>query len=217
MTIAMEAPRALETTWVGPHAARFRAVLSTFSQLSIGVVALSRSGEVLLINDEAERIIGVVPGIDLEPGRLNLHGRFGEELHEALEAVHRSPIGDDRRGGAAIRLPACDDHGAIVAEVSPGGSGIGSGKDQDMAILTLMDVSRRVAAAAARFAERYRLSTAERDITALLLEGRDVEKIAEVRGRSTTTVRNQVRSLLSKAGIRRQVDLFRLAAFDMSA
>ncbi len=49
--------------------------------------------------------------------------------------------------------------------------------------------------------ERWHLSAAEKDIALLLLKGLEHKEIAELRGVSETTVRQQARSLYRKAGL----------------
>jgi DNA-binding CsgD family transcriptional regulator len=50
-------------------------------------------------------------------------------------------------------------------------------------------------------------SVAEADIACLLADGHHIKEIARARGVSVWTVRSQVRGIMQKAGVRRQVDL----------
>lgn len=56
------------------------------------------------------------------------------------------------------------------------------------------------------------ITHAEAAVCALLFEGRTVDEIAERRRVSPHTVRNQIKSVLGKAGLRRQTDLIRRLA-----
>ena len=66
--------------------------------------------------------------------------------------------------------------------------------------------------------ERYRetlghafdLSAAESEIVRLIVDCKSVSEIAEMRGRSVGTVRNQIKSILAKTGSRSQIELVRL-------
>ena len=53
----------------------------------------------------------------------------------------------------------------------------------------------------------WSLTEAEADITVRLAAGADLDGIAEARGVSRTTVRSQLQSIYSKAGVRRQAEL----------
>lgn len=62
------------------------------------------------------------------------------------------------------------------------------------------------------FADVFGLSASERHILALLSRGFSTEEIAEERGSSVTTVRQQVKSLLQKLGAKSQVQAATMAA-----
>jgi DNA-binding CsgD family transcriptional regulator len=55
------------------------------------------------------------------------------------------------------------------------------------------------------------LTQTEKTIVALLAAGLTAKEIAHARGVKLSTVRAQIRSICDKTGIRRQVDLVRLA------
>jgi DNA-binding CsgD family transcriptional regulator len=59
-------------------------------------------------------------------------------------------------------------------------------------------------------ARKLGLSRAEAEVVLALWEGRTITEIAEARGLSVHTLRNQVKSALSKTGSRRQIDLVAL-------
>ncbi|HVJ22020.1 MAG TPA: helix-turn-helix transcriptional regulator [Polyangiaceae bacterium] len=56
------------------------------------------------------------------------------------------------------------------------------------------------------------LSTAEREVVALLLSGHSVPQVAELRQRSRHTVANQVRCIYAKLGVRSREELVFAAA-----
>jgi DNA-binding CsgD family transcriptional regulator len=55
--------------------------------------------------------------------------------------------------------------------------------------------------------EDARLSPAEREVVALLLQGRDNASIARLRGTSVRTIANQVASIFSKLGVHSRSEL----------
>jgi DNA-binding CsgD family transcriptional regulator len=60
-----------------------------------------------------------------------------------------------------------------------------------------------------------RLSTAERAVALLLLDGKTYEEIAQARGRAARTIANQVRSLFEKLGISSRSELCALFSDDI--
>lgn len=55
--------------------------------------------------------------------------------------------------------------------------------------------------------DQFGLTPAEAAVSAALCEGASLRAIAEARGAAITTVRNQVKSVMAKAGVRRQSEL----------
>lgn len=61
---------------------------------------------------------------------------------------------------------------------------------------------------------QFGLTRAEAAVSAMLCAGTNLRAIAQARGATVTTVRNQVKSVMAKAGVRRQSELVaRLLAY----
>ena len=100
--------------------------------------------------------------------------------------------------GAEYRITFSTLPPALRRQPLPGGGGM-------PAILILVDRKGDAPLeAAVRYAERHRLSPAERDVLVLLAEGIALPEAAERLGRSYHTVRAQLRSVFDKTGIRSQ-------------
>lgn len=69
------------------------------------------------------------------------------------------------------------------------------------------DLIEGLGAAIDRQLDRWGLSPAEREVALLLLKGLSHREVAEVRGVSETTVRQQARALYKKAGLTGRADL----------
>ncbi len=76
-------------------------------------------------------------------------------------------------------------------------------------LLITIDVVRNSVRAHAAFAQENGLTAAELSVAVALANGLSPTQIAEKRATSILTVRNQLRSAMSKAGVRRQIDLVR--------
>lgn len=79
-------------------------------------------------------------------------------------------------------------------------------------LLVVVRPSRRADDEVVAVADRLGLTRAEAAITMAFVDGATLAEIADARGVSIHTVRVQVKSALSKAGVRRQIDLVRLVA-----
>ena len=72
----------------------------------------------------------------------------------------------------------------------------------------------RQAAVTRVLADEFGLTPAEAAVSAMLCTGANLRDIAAVRGAAVATVRNQVKSVMAKAGVRRQPELVaRLLAY----
>ncbi|MHA7852848.1 bifunctional helix-turn-helix transcriptional regulator/alpha/beta hydrolase [Roseovarius sp.] len=63
----------------------------------------------------------------------------------------------------------------------------------------------------ALLAEVYQLTAAEQDVVRFLVEGQETKSIAQARGTSEGTVRNQIKSITGKMHLRSQTDIVRFA------
>lgn len=83
------------------------------------------------------------------------------------------------------------------------GAGLGAGRDAALAALARL--RRGQSAAAARLSDFARLTDTEQEVLAALIQGSGVEAIAAGRMVSPTTVRSQVRGVLTKLGVSSQL------------
>jgi DNA-binding CsgD family transcriptional regulator/PAS domain-containing protein len=177
--------------------------------LSIPVFVCDREGRVRSLTRAAEILVTTGRGLELKAGRL-LGYRPDEEkaLHEAI--------------GAAI-LRRATPGPAVLRTV------VVRGRDQNTAPLVLdvfplpcqpyqFSFAPRVLVVArgprgskagrmAVLQATYALTSAETQITEYLAEGRSAEFIAAARGVAVETVRTQIKAIMSKLGVSRQVEL----------
>ena len=95
--------------------------------------------------------------------------------------------------------------GGVAAE---GAAGLILGAGAPCVLLALSD--RAAVADAAILSRRLGLTRAEAEVALALAEGMTPAEIAEARGVSLHTVKNQIKAMASKCGVRRQVELVTL-------
>ena len=99
----------------------------------------------------------------------------------------------------------------MLVEVAPLGDRAGEvGFGVAGALVTLIDPERAPALDISRFARLQGLTEAEADVCAGMVAGLTGAAIAERRSTSLETVKCQISSVLSKAGVRRRSELIRL-------
>ncbi|WP_366866762.1 helix-turn-helix transcriptional regulator [uncultured Roseobacter sp.] len=95
-----------------------------------------------------------------------------------------------------------------IAPISDSDSEVDQGLDG--ALVTIIDPERIPYLRLERFTELYGLTQAETDVCRWIAEGASIAEIAERRGTSPTTAKNQVSMVLSKAGVGSRLEFIRL-------
>lgn len=194
--------------------ARYQAVLSALDNLRTGVALTTPAGEVIVINEEAERLIGEGDGL-----RLSLSRQItATDPHQAGELTARildagataRGQGDTRESLLRIRRRGSDTE--LLVEIAPlseksgelGISGLSG------AVIFLIDPDRLPDFDFDRFAGLYALTGAETQVCRLLADGLSAPEIAEIRSTSVNTARNQAKSVLAKTNCHNRTALIRL-------
>ena len=140
-----------------------------------------------------------------------------KQIDGVLTSVH--PVDNARLRGALDSAAQKDERQTIIINdtrsprpqlvtvlpFSAGGPGSGI-----RALIFLQKCEPKDAAFANALRQLFRLSAAETDIAAALVQGADVDQIAEMRNAKVTTVRTQVAAMLLKTRTRRQGELIAL-------
>lgn len=193
--------------------ARYRAVLTALDHVQAGLAVVLPDGQVVVENAEAQRILRLGDGIALAADR-----RIVTADADVTAAIAASvgAAGQTARGRAARHetlltiarpsglAPFLLDIGPLSdsrAELEPG---------LDGALVTLIDPERIPYLRLDRFTALYGLTAAETDVCGWIAEGASVAEIAERRGTSPVTAKNQVASVLSKTGVGSRLALIRL-------
>lgn len=184
------------------------------------VLLLGPHGVLLLANPRAERML--TEGLVLRYDHLD-RVSFPDPIAQArLEGVLRLPswmerltfrLGPGERAHDARLMPVPPD---AVAQLGipflAGSSRLGPNpmRMPGSCLLVVVRPSRQAEDGVVAVAGRLGLTRAEAAIAMGLVDGATLAEIADARGVSIHTVRVQVKSALSKAGVRRQIDLVRL-------
>ncbi|HSW13634.1 MAG TPA: LuxR C-terminal-related transcriptional regulator [Solimonas sp.] len=183
----------------------------TVNRMLLGVISLSQNGDILEINDEAQRILAERDGIWRGPGGLSLDNSDEKrELHRLIQRVLAGgvaggvveampvnrPSGRSRLALIIKSVPAtewCDNHrrpAAVIFLRAPDSSATPPSIDLVRRLLGLTRVESRMAL--------------------LLAEGYTLDETAEVMNIRRNTARTHLRSIFCKTGVTRQTMLVRL-------
>jgi len=180
---------------------RARTAVDTLHGLGLAACAVTRSGAVMVANAEFERETGY--WTTRGGGRIALEDRRADELL-------RGTLAAGGTGVCSLPLVPRGPEPPAVLHVVPMRRAAQDLFTHAVAILVLTKASSEPTTAIPLLQTLFDLSPAEAEIAARIAAGATPLQIAAASGRSVSTVRNQLKSVLAKTGCRRQADLTRL-------
>ncbi len=186
--------------------------LNALNRLSVGAVLVSKKGEILFTNDEAERILALEDGIKrdrlqcLSIQNAGIQSVFLSLLAGCKETIAANGIAS----GGAIFIERHSGGDAFILEVSPACGQVGDLSRSEGTLLFLTDPACRRGISCNNLEGLYGLTKAEIEISSLLAEGYSTEEISEIRKVSIATTRTQIKSIFLKTGTQKRSDLMRL-------
>lgn len=184
---------------------------AVLDQTPMGVLLLGRAGHVLHANSKAERILQKTGALRITSTGLEAAGRNEQPRLKALIAA---ALGErlEPQCGAMIRLH--DENGipALRVQVTPlhvqaQGDPLAPG---DVRAAVWVGGYESMQLCPETLSLFYELTRAESELLARLVEGWTLSDIAGLRQVRESTVRTQLKTLMTKLGVSRQVDLVRL-------
>lgn len=193
---------------------KYAAVFSALNHVGIGLCVVQSNGVVVVCNSEATRILESGSGIKLSREKRLICGTDVETKHLA-ECIELAAISSGHVKTAAERVISLRSNAAdknpIILEVSPIQDHLREIDVGTNAVLVqLVDVSCHRHCSVDAFAIAYGLTSAEKEVAKLLLEGLQNSEIADCRNTSKETAKSQVSQIMRKAGVRTRVQLIRL-------
>jgi DNA-binding CsgD family transcriptional regulator len=186
---------------------RARAMVETLEWLGLAAAVISHAGRVIASNALLEHLPSVLLPTAFGGIAIADHVK-NEQFRSAL-----SRIGGGEQGPAlSIPVPAGDDHSPLIIHLLPV-----RGQALDIftgghALMVVSTISRKVVPEPELLYGLFDLSPAEARLVGALLTGATLAEIAARTGRAVPTLRNQMRSVLAKTGVRRQAELTQLLA-----
>ena len=192
---------------------RYRAALAALDHVHIGLAIAKSSGDVIVKNAAAERILDENPNLSLA-ANMRLRSVSTKETGALADAIRLSADtakGDEARGGQLMTISDGDASKPLLLDVSPLRDSKGELEpDLDGALITIIDTSSVPKLKIERFGALYGLTTAEVEVLRLFFEGHSTEEIAEMRDTTPVTTKNQMAAVLAKTGVKRRSELIRL-------
>lgn len=192
---------------------RYSAVLTALNRVKVGLAIALPSGEIIVENDEANRIFDLRDGLTKERSdRLRCHDQDqNAELTEAILKAANTARGEDECDEWLIALQRPSRQSPLLLDVAP----LKDSKAEldgplEGALVTVIDPDRVPHIRVDRFVALYGFTEAETEVCKLVLQGAAIAEIAEARNTSPVTVKNQIAAILSKTGVGRRSELIRM-------
>lgn len=184
---------------------RLQGSVSALEVLGVPAAVLERHGQVLASNGLLDALTPDV--VQARPRRLGFVQAGADMLFEtAIENLSQVGI----VGPQSVPLPGTETRPPMVAHLHPMR---GSARDvfsRSAALLVITPVGEALPPSEAVIRGLFDFTPAEARVALGLATGLDLEAIARRHGTSITTVRNQVRAVLAKSGVRRQAQFVAL-------
>ncbi|QOZ29388.1 helix-turn-helix transcriptional regulator [Bradyrhizobium sp. CCBAU 51753] len=187
---------------------RAKAATESLAMIGLPAAVLRRGGRLMTTNTLFDRL---VPDVMQDRGeRLTLASVAADALFaQALAALNGGLISMEVR---SIPIAAQDDRPPLIVHLVPIHGAAQDLFDRAVAIVMVTPVVPAEVPTAEVLQGLFDLTPAEARVARGIGEGRTIEAIALAFGTSRETVRNQLKAVLAKTGLRRQVELAGLLA-----
>ena len=193
--------------------ARYAAVLAVLDKVHVGLAVANASGELIVWNAEADRILGLGDGVALTRDH-RIHCRDPDQtglLHARIREAARTAGGEADRSESLFAVPRPSGSHPFLIEVAPVTDSAGEIEPRlTGAVITLIDPDNTANLDIERFAELHGLTGAETAVCGLMVNGLTGPAIAEMRSTSLETAKTQMSAVLAKTGVARRSELIRL-------
>lgn len=193
--------------------ARYAAVLSVLDHVHVGLAIARASGDVIVTNAEADRILSLGDGIVLSSDNRFLcrNPDQTELLRTNIVEAALTAAGEADRPESLVAVARPSGAHPFLIEVAPVCDAKGElDRNLAAAFITLIDPNSAPRLKIDRFAALFGLTGAEAAVCTHMVNGLTGPLIAEIRGTSPETVKVQMAAVLAKTGTRRRSELIRL-------
>lgn len=191
----------------------FHLLMAGFEALdlvNVGLIVTSASGQLLLANRTAERILKTRDGLELTPtGTVRSSLKSAPNLNSLMEAAAQPENTADRESVLPLRRPSGKRPlTAIVRSVDTTDA-----SDDPMApatLLFILDPEIPVESVENELRQLYGLTSMEACLANLLMQGKALDECCEILDIRRSTARTHLQHLFEKVGVQRQSELVSL-------
>ena len=192
---------------------RYRAALATLDHVQVGMAVALPSGEIVVHNSEASRILRNGDGLALTRSNTIIanDSTITSKIEQSIREACGTAIGEGNTPECLFPVTRPSGEQDFLIDIAPLKDSMRE-LDRSLhgSLITIIDPLTVPVPRTDRFAQLYGLTSAESEVLGYLIGGSSLEDIADKRNTSPITTRNQVAAILEKTGTRRRADLIRL-------
>jgi DNA-binding CsgD family transcriptional regulator len=190
---------------------RSEGIEAALNMLTTSVIFLGAKGEVLLMNQKAEELLGRNDGLFLARGRLSAAVRAESARLQALtHGATQTGIGRGLSAGGTILISRGKGRSLAVTVAPIRTFNNSSLSQRPAAVLFISDPDRNLDLPIDLLQRCYGLTSAEARLTMILLEGHSLKEAANSSGVTYNTAKSQLKIIFLKTNVQRQGQLIRL-------
>jgi len=183
------------------------------NRMHIGVVLVDEEGATLLSNKNAEKYFSSMSGLIVKDGKLSATmPKIRNELSERILEASQRDVEPSKNVGV-IRIPRKDPLLPLTLLISPVRNRLAGMQVDNMqaaAIIFISEDKQKIELSPEVLNILYGLTPAESRLTIALVDGLELDKIAEKLNVSLHTLRGYLKNIFKKTGAHRQSELIKL-------
>lgn len=190
-------------------------LVAALSRLTLGVIVLSPTGQILHRNEMADLLLESHPAVGMTPdGKLKVWSREEQsQLDSLIESLAAADPRDVETRAQALGFHHPDRELPLTIMAAPldeAPDGLDMEDHRGCVALYLSDPESPTFVQAEALQKVYGMSPAEAAVAIGLANGLTLSEIARSNGVSQETVRSQLKSVFSRMGVKRQQDVIRV-------
>ena len=197
---------------------RLKGAYDALDRLPKAVLLLERDGTLLFLNRAAETLLKARDGIAWTRDGLTVSDpRASASLRKLIAGVLETANRLGMQPGGVTLVPRPSQRRPYEILVAPLGSGSAFAPNSQPGIVVFLNDPEEQPLPAVEWVRMlFDLTVAEARMAVALAGGKTIEEAADEFGVSVNTARTQVKSILSKTGVRRQTELVRLLSSSLA-
>lgn len=193
--------------------AKYRAALTALDHVQVGLAVALPTGEIIVANKEAKRIFALDDGLVCTSAGKMLFPDADQtaQMESAIAGATHTARGEATTSESLIAAARRSGGSSFLIDVAPLKDSIEElESDFAGALVTIIDPDQPHVLRLDRFALLHGLTAAETEVCSFLVQGLSAGEVAEQRDTSPLTAKNQIASVMQKAGVSRRAELIRL-------